>query len=164
MSGTDSRTTEKPEVIILPLTFHQALRHEDKPSGAGPGSVDWSWEASTGLSVWALEPRWWLLSLGSSLWMGHSFFHTSFFLSTLKKTWSPSPAQRPSCCSHSTQGDLSTAPSRLSCLFSFFLPLGFRSQDRRIMVQFPPKPPPRAWPIGTTPNTGMGDFFWKSSG
>ena len=38
----------------------------------------------------------------------------------------PSPAQRPSCCSHGTQGDLSTAPSGLSCLFSFFSSTGLQ--------------------------------------
>ena len=119
MSGTSSRTTEKPEVIILPLTFHQALCHEDKPSRAGPEVWTEAEKPVPGPAVWAVKPRWRLLFLESSLWMEHSFFHTSFFPSALKKTWSPSPAQRLSC-SHSTQADLSTAPSGLSCLFSFF--------------------------------------------
>lgn len=44
LSVTGPRATGEPKVIILPLTFHQALCQEPWPSGGGPGSVNWSWE------------------------------------------------------------------------------------------------------------------------
>lgn len=133
MSGTDRRATGKLKVIILPLTFHQALRHEDKPakcSGArkcglklqgqhrGVSSLDGD-SSGTGQSQ------------GAACGQGTSSHTLLPFHPGGNLPRSLSLTQRPSCCSHGTQDSLSTTPSGSSCPFSCFPSTGLQEGGPR---------------------------------
>lgn len=121
----------EPEVIILPLTFHQALRHEHWPRGAGPGSADEAAMTSARASSTehlfseASLPRRRATSQGGGCGGSTSLPRPPFLpMFTSAPAGSllryPNLDQGPSCCPHSTWAHLPTTRLVSSCPFSGF--------------------------------------------
>lgn len=157
MSGTEPRATGKLKVIILPLTFHQALRHEDKPakcSGARKCGLRLRGQ-QRGVSSLSGDSSGTGRVPGSSLWTGYFPTHPS----PLPPRRKPSPIPK----SHPEALLLLTWHPGFPVYFSlciqlpiFLFPFHWAPGGRTtVLLPVEPTPTPRAWPAGATQNIGM---------